>query len=98
MQTDQLIPIEVFCTSHQIELSFIRSLHESGLIRITIVEENSFVDTAQLEQLEKIVRLYFEMDINVEGIETIIHLLQKISTMQQQITVLKNRLSLYESN
>ena len=96
MQTDQLISTNVFCASHHIENSFIRILHDSGLISITIIEENSFVHVEQLEQLERIVRLYHEMDINVEGIETITYLLQSINDMKQEITVLKNRLRLYE--
>ena len=97
MQTDQLIPTNVFCASHHIELSFIQSLQQSGLIEILIIEEDSFVPADQMEQLERIVRLYYEMDINVEGIETITHLLQRISSMQLQIAELKNRLRLYEA-
>ena len=96
MQTDQLIPAKAFCASHQIELSFIRLLHESGLIEITIIEENPFVHPEQLEQLEKIVRLYYEMGINVEGIETIAHLLQYISSLQQENVFLKNKVKFYE--
>jgi len=42
------------------------------------------------------VRLYYEMDINLEGIETITHLLQRMHAMQQQIVGLSNRLSRYE--
>lgn len=98
MQTDQLISTNVFCDSHHIENSFIGLLHDSGLISITIIEENSFVHIEELEQLERIVRLYHEMDINVEGIETITYLLQRINDMKHEITVLKNRLRLYEED
>lgn len=97
MKTAEVIATKVFCESHQIELSFIQSLHESGLIEIIMMEESTFVPADQLEQLEKIVRLYFEMGINVEGIETIANLLQRITDMQKEITVLKNRLRLYET-
>ena len=96
MQTD-LIPAKVFCASHAIEQSFIQTLYESGLIEITFIEEDPFVPVAQLEQLERMVRMYFEMDINVEGIETIVHLLHRIQSMQQETNVLKNKLRLYES-
>lgn len=98
MQTNQLIPAQAFCVSHHIELSFIHSLQQSGLIDITIIEEDAFVHTVQLERLEKIVRLFYDLDINIEGIETITHLLQRINTMQQEVTALKNRLSLYEAD
>ena len=96
MQTD-LIPAKAFCASHAIEQSFIQTLYESGLIEITFIEEDPFVPVAQLEQLERMVRMYFEMDINVEGIETIVHLLHRIQLMQQEMNVIKNKLRLYES-
>jgi chaperone modulatory protein CbpM len=96
MQTEEMIPADKFCTHHNIELSFIYALEESGLVEINVVEEKIFVAAGQLCQLEKMVRLYQEMDINLEGIETITYLLQRMSNMQQQIVQLNNRLSLYE--
>jgi hypothetical protein len=37
------------------------------------------------------------MDINLEGIETITFLLQRMNDMQQRITQLNNMLSIYEN-
>lgn len=96
MKTDEMIPAEEFCNHHNIQPSFINSLKDSGLIEMTIIQEKIFVPVSQLSQLEKLVRLYYEMDINVEGIETITYLLQRINDMQQQIVQLSNRLNLYE--
>jgi hypothetical protein len=96
MQKEYLIAIDEFCTIHNIEISFITSLQQTGLIEITTIKESSFIDPVQLQQLEKIIRLYFEMDINLEGIEAIYHLLQKITSQQEEIIALKNRLRLYE--
>jgi hypothetical protein len=97
MYKGNLIPADEFCTSHNIQISFISSLQEAGLIEITTVEETEYIHKNQLHELEKIVRLYYELDINLEGIETVIHLLQRINDMQDEITILKNRLRLYES-
>ena len=97
MQTEEMIPADEFCIHHNIELSFIYSLKESGLIEMNSVEEKIFVPVSQLNQLEKLVRLYYEMDINLEGIETITYLLQRMNDMQQQIILLNNRLRIYES-
>ena len=96
METIDLIPANLFCIHHGIELSFIQSLKESGLIEITIIEEKVFVPINQLPQLEKLVRLYYEMDINLEGIETITYLLQRLNDLHQQVVLLSNRLSMYE--
>jgi len=97
MNKGNLIPADEFCTSHNIEISFISSLQEAGLIEISTVEETEYIHESQLNELEKIVRLYYEPDINLEGIETVIHLLQRINDMKDEITILKNRLRLYES-
>ncbi len=97
MQTEILISADEFCASHHIEISFIKSLQETGLIEMTVTEDAKFIRTQQLNQLEKIVRLYYELDINLEGIETITHLLQRINNMQREIISLKNKLSAYET-
>ena len=98
MQSEYLIAVEEFCSIHNVDISFIRSLKKTGLIEVTTIKEAGFIDAAQLQQLEKFIRFYYELDINLEGIETITHLLQRISYMQEEIRMLKNRLRLYETN
>ena len=98
MQKDFLIAIDEICTIHQIEGSFIRSLQKSGLIEITTIEEIGFIDADQLQQLEKYIRFYYDLDINLEGIETIMHLLQRLNSLQEEVKMLRNRLLIYESN
>ncbi len=97
MESENMIPASEFCTYHNIELSFIYSLNESGLIDITSIEEKIFVPISQLKHLEQLMRLNQEMDINVEGIETITYLLQRIKNMQIHIIELNNRLSFFET-
>ena len=97
MRTEYLKPIDKFCASHNIEISFISSLQESGLIEITTIKESTFIEADQLQKLEKFVRLYYELDINLEGIETVNYLLQRINVLQDEITILKNKLRIYET-
>ena len=96
METEYLIAIDEFCSNHKIDLSFISSLHQSGLIEITSIEETEFIEADQLPQLEKFIRLYYELDINIEGIETINYLLQRINSLQTEMRTLRNKLRLYE--
>jgi hypothetical protein len=98
MQTENLISINEFCIHHNIEISFVNSLHQKGLIEITTIDESFFIDAVYLPQLEKIVYFYYELDINLEGIETINHLLKRIELIQGENTRLRNRLRLYETN
>ena len=96
MQKEYLISIDEFCAFHNVEMSFINSLHQTGLVEITTIKEAGFVDCVQLKQLEKIIRFYFEFDINLEGIETITHLLAQIESKNKEIIALKSCLQLYE--
>jgi len=98
MQTEYLIKVDDFCARHNIEVSFIISLQQNGLIEISTIKETGFIDTEQCQQLEKYIRFYYELDINLEGIETINYLLQKINSLQDEIVMLKNRLCFYETN
>lgn len=96
MQTEDMVLLHEFCVHHQVEISFVQSLAESGLIELQYTRENPCLPQEQLPQLEKMVRLYYEMDINLEGIETISYLLEKMNSMQEEIRQLKNRLRVYE--
>jgi hypothetical protein len=96
MQFDDMVPASEFCVHHNIELSFIDSLREYGLVETILIEEKVYLPVSQLGHLEKIVRLHFDLEINLEGIETIAYLLEKVNTLQDQVTMLTNRLKAYE--
>jgi len=96
MQPDNLIAVDEFCAKHNVEISFVSSLQSNGLIEITKIEDAGYIYVEQLQQLEKFIRFYYELEINLEGIESIAHLLEQINAMQDEMIVLKNRLRLYE--
>lgn len=93
--SDELIPQEVCCTQYNIEVSFIQQLGEYGLIDIITVEERSFIHTDQLNELEKFIRLHYDLDINMEGLDAIGHLLDKVRSLQNEIAGLKTRLQVF---
>ena len=96
MTNEEMVAAHEFCISHNVEITFLHSLCESGLLEITTVKEDVFINQDMLPELEKLVRLHYDMDINLEGIEVIHHLLQQINAMQAEMRVLKNKLDLYE--
>lgn len=89
---EELITPEECCSHYDIELTFIQTLNEYGLIEILSVEEKQFIQNTQLHELEKFIRLYYELGINMEGIDAITHLLQKMKNMQEEIANLKSKL------
>jgi hypothetical protein len=96
MRTQKYITINEFCVNNNIENSFMSSLQQTGLIEISTINETEFIGADQLPQLEKIVHFYYELDINMEGIETVSHLLKRMTELKDEIIALKNRLRLYE--
>ena len=96
MQEPHLILVDTFCLSHNIEVSFLQHLSDSGLIELSDVEGQLFVSEDQLSDVEHLVRLRYDLDINIEGIEAITHLLHRVNNMQQEIRSLKNILLIYQ--
>ena len=96
MSNEHLIAVSEFCTAHQIEITFIESLAQHGLITIETVNEQLSINDTQLPSLEKMVRLHYDLEINLEGIETIFHLLERIESLQHEMHALKNRAGLDE--
>ncbi|MDR6943294.1 chaperone modulator CbpM [Mucilaginibacter pocheonensis] len=96
MKTVNLITASDFCLYHNVTNSFIESLQEAELVEVTIIDDVVFIPETELQKLEKLVNLY-ELDINIAGIEAIVHLLSKVEKMQEDMRSLRNRLRFYES-
>ncbi|WP_372920357.1 chaperone modulator CbpM [Salegentibacter sp.] len=96
MNLEDLIPTEEICTRYKVEHTFISSLSQSGLIRIVTVEKTEYVPSEEITEFEKLRRLHYELNINIEGLEAIYHLLKQVEKLQKQNRKLKNRLGLYE--
>ena len=96
MENNELVPVQSFCIHHKIELSFIDSLQQYGLVDVVIIEKQAYIKESELEEVERFTRLHYDLDINVEGIEAIGHLLAKLREMQARNMQLQNRLKLYE--
>lgn len=93
----ELISANEFCIHHQVEFEFVHSLHEFGLLHITRVENDHFIDESDLRKLEQLIRLHHELNINLEGIDAIHNLLEKLQQLQNELKAVKQRLSLYEA-
>jgi hypothetical protein len=98
MENEHLISADELCTHYNVEISFINALQEYGLLEMTIIEENYFIDTNQLQKLEQFTRWHYDLDINLAGIEVVDQLLKRVRNMQDEIVTLQNRLRLLEGN
>lgn len=96
MDTQALVPIAIFCQHEEVEITFVLSLEERGLIQVIIQEEERYIAPEHLPRLEQLARMHYQLDINLEGIEALSHLLERVERMQEDLRTLRERLRLYE--
>lgn len=94
MQND-LIIISDYCSRCNIEPDFVIMLGEDGLIDIEIRNNVSYFPAEQLNELERYAHLYYDLSINIEGIDAIRHLLARVEDLQQKVRRLENELRFY---
>ena len=97
MATQKLVAVKEFCRHHKIDLEFIQSLRRNEMIELVMIKRTSFIAEDDLQSLEKAVRLYHELDINIEGIQTILHLLSSLEKKENELMTLRNQLGFYVS-
>lgn len=96
MENEKLIPIEQLCVHYHIDFSFIHALSEYGLVEIETLEDVQYLDADQIKDIEKMIRLHFDLHINMEGIDAIFHLLQRVETLRNELAHLRNQFPLHE--
>lgn len=97
MQTE-LIIVSEYCHKCHIEPSFISLLAEGGLINVHVQEGEHYLLASELPSVERYSRMYYDLSINLEGIDAIHHLLLKVEDMQQEIDTLRRQLLLYSDS
>ncbi len=96
MTQEQLITIQTFCSNYDIEFTFINSLSEYGLIEITTIDKIDYLPQNKILEIEKMLRLHNDLGVNLEGIDVIYNLTEKVKSLQEEINYLKNRIQFYE--
>lgn len=89
MEKGNWISVEECCVYYSIETSFVHKLDEHGLIELNRSDEAVFIAFEQLSDLEKYMHLHYELEINLEGLETIKHLLDRVHDLQKEVNRLK---------
>ena len=97
MEEQEWIPAGKICTHYHVDLSLIQAIGEFGLIHLNTAEDDLLVPVSGLTELERIVRLHTELEINLEGIAAITHMLERLKGLQDEVTALKYRLRAYEA-
>jgi hypothetical protein len=96
MSEEEIIPLEMFCSYYQVEQTFLETLESHGLITISYRENQRFIPMEEITELEKYTRMYYELNINVPGIDALNNMLEKIKELQREAETLRARLRIYE--
>ena len=97
MNIENLISLPTLSTHYKVEIAFFNNLSEMGLLEIKTIEETQYIHPDAIFEIEKIIRMHQELEVNIEGIDVVFNLLQKIEDLQNELITIKNRLRLYES-
>jgi DNA-binding transcriptional MerR regulator len=89
MARGRIISISEVCRHYQLETNFLQSLNEMGLIALIEEANQQFVEEEQLPQLEVILHLHYDLSINLEGIDAIGHLLNRLQETQRELSRLR---------
>lgn len=93
-----LIIIQEYCNNSQVEPSFIDLLKDEGLIELEIIEGEQYIRESQLQDLERFANWYYDLSINIEGIDVIQNLLKKVQNMEQELYSLRKLHSRYHND
>ena len=94
MQTE-LIIVSEYCHKCHIEPSFIELLEEGGLINVHTEGSEHYLLVSELPDVERYSRMYYDLSINIAGIDAIHHMLERIELLQQEVRSLRNELGFY---
>lgn len=96
MELTNYINITSFCQYHRIETQVIFTFREMGLVEVVESESEFFLEEEKLGQLERMVRLYKDLQLSPNGVEVVMGLLEKVEKLQQDNQELKKRLKRWE--
>ena len=96
MKEETYILIQHYCETTSVDPEFIKQLFEYGLIQHIEQDDEPAVREEELPILERMVRLHYDLDINLEGLQVIAHMRQKMIQMQKEMLELERKLKRFE--
>jgi len=96
MDKKTYISIQEICRHYHIPQSFFEEIKEFDILDKEVFDEDfQMINTEYLSDVEKIMRLRYELNINMEGIDVINNLLKRIHTLEEELNRLKKQIGIY---
>lgn len=96
MDNENYVQVLHLCNLYHTEITFFTDLDDKGLIEIVNLEDDLYVHQDKLHQVDRIIRIHRELNVNIEGVDVVMNLLEKVDKLQIELQRMQSRLSLYE--
>ena len=96
MAEQNIISIETFCIQYNVPVKFVQSLQKYELLETVKEGNKEYIRITHLQRVEKMIRLHYELNINMEGPDVVNNLLLPVAELQPENQRLKDRLNLFE--
>ncbi|MCB0581837.1 MAG: hypothetical protein KDD10_21330 [Phaeodactylibacter sp.] len=90
------ITIEAFSEFHEVDAHLIEEFIQFGLLEPVEQGDQPCIREEDIEPLETLLRLHSDLDINLAGLEAIMHLRRRMLGLQTRIQELERQLRWYE--
>jgi|SRR6476660_4697879 MerR family transcriptional regulator/heat shock protein HspR len=78
------VRLEEVCVRLSIDDTLLREVCDEGLVEITVVDNDRVISPEDAERLRLITVLVRDMDVNLAGVEVILHLREDLRARQRQ--------------
>jgi hypothetical protein len=85
MSERHLISIRELCRSYELDISIMVEFADAGLYTPLVEEQEWFLDSEELPELESLIRLFQTFDISPEGLDVIRHLRRQVKDLRAQL-------------
>ena len=90
------ISVHKFCLTYHVPQSFIDSLYSYELIELIEIKTDKHIQIEDINRIERLMRMHYELNVNFEGLDIISNLINQIKTLQEDVTILRNRIDFYK--
>ncbi len=94
MKNANIISVQKVCVLYEIPSSFVESLLDFELINAIHHDNELYIHHDQIGDIEKLIRLHYDLNINFEGLDVIHHLLNNISSLEDELIALRNTVNI----
>ncbi|MEZ4907027.1 MAG: chaperone modulator CbpM [Saprospiraceae bacterium] len=86
------ILIEEIVSIYNIEITFLDSLEECGLLSTNTENEKKYISLDDIPDLERFVNWHYDLEVNIPGLEIINNLLKKIESLEEEKKLLMSQI------